>query len=59
MLQAFLQDYGYLALFIGTFFEGETILVLAGFLASRGFSADVASRVLRDAPYCAAPDSED
>lgn len=37
MLQAFLQDYGYLALFIGTFFEGETILVLAGFLASRGY----------------------
>ncbi|BCX55289.1 MULTISPECIES: recombination regulator RecX [Comamonas] len=29
------------------------------FMASRGFSADVASRVLRDAPYCAAPDSED
>lgn len=37
MLQAFLQNYGYLALFIGTFFEGETILVLAGFLASRGY----------------------
>ena len=37
MLQAFLQDYGYLALFIGTFFEGETILVLAGFLAARGY----------------------
>lgn len=37
MLQSFLQDYGYLALFIGTFFEGETILVLAGFLASRGY----------------------
>lgn len=37
MLQTFLQDYGYLALFIGTFFEGETILVLAGFLASRGY----------------------
>ena len=29
------------------------------FMASRGFSADVASRVLRDAPYCAASDSED
>ena len=37
MLQAFLQDYGYLALFVGTFFEGETILVLAGFLAARGY----------------------
>ena len=29
------------------------------FMALRGFSADVASRVLCDAPYCAAPDSED
>jgi len=37
MLQQFLQDFGYLALFLGTFFEGETILVLAGFLASRGY----------------------
>lgn len=37
MLQDFLQDFGYLALFIGTFFEGETILVLAGFLAFREY----------------------
>jgi len=37
MLQQFLHDFGYLALFIGTFFEGETILVLAGFLAFRGY----------------------
>lgn len=37
MLQQFLEDYGYLALFIGTFFEGETILVLAGFLAFREY----------------------
>ncbi|MET1079309.1 MAG: DedA family protein [Pseudomonas sp.] len=37
MLEQLLQDYGYLALFLGTFFEGETILVLAGFLASRGY----------------------
>ena len=29
-------DYGYYALFIGTFLEGETILVIAGFLASAG-----------------------
>jgi membrane protein DedA with SNARE-associated domain len=36
MLEQFLQDYGYFALFLGTFLEGETILVLAGFLASRG-----------------------
>ena len=37
MLQQFLHDFGYFALFLGTFFEGETILVLAGFLASRGY----------------------
>jgi membrane protein DedA with SNARE-associated domain len=30
-------DYGYLALFIGTFLEGETILVVAGFLAHGGY----------------------
>lgn len=30
-------DYGYLALFIGTFLEGETILVVAGFLAHSGY----------------------
>ncbi len=33
----FLHDFGYFALFLGTFFEGETILVLAGFLAFRGY----------------------
>lgn len=37
MLEQLLQDFGYLALFLGTFFEGETILVLAGFLAFRGY----------------------
>ncbi len=37
MLQQFLEHFGYLALFVGTFFEGETILVLAGFLAHRGY----------------------
>lgn len=30
------SDYGYYALFVGTFLEGETILVIAGFLASTG-----------------------
>lgn len=30
-------DYGYLALLIGTFLEGETILVVAGFLAHSGY----------------------
>jgi len=37
MLSDFLQNFGYLALFIGTFFEGETIVVLAGFLSYRGY----------------------
>lgn len=32
-LQALIQNYGYIALFIGTFLEGETILLLAGFAA--------------------------
>lgn len=36
-LQQLVIDYGYLALFIGTFLEGETILVIAGFLASRDY----------------------
>lgn len=34
--ESLLQNYGYYALFIGTFLEGETILVLAGFLANQG-----------------------
>lgn len=37
MLQQFLQNYGLFALFLGTFFEGETILVLAGLAAFRGY----------------------
>ena len=36
-LQQLVIDYGYLALFIGTFLEGETILVIAGFLAHSGY----------------------
>jgi membrane protein DedA with SNARE-associated domain len=32
-----LQKYGYLAVFVGTFLEGETILVLAGFFAERRY----------------------
>jgi membrane protein DedA with SNARE-associated domain len=31
-----LQTYGYAALFAGTFFEGETFLVLSGYAAHRG-----------------------
>lgn len=32
-----LQKFGYWAVFVGTFLEGETILVLAGFFAERGY----------------------
>lgn len=31
------MNYGYWAILIGTFLEGETILIVAGFLASRGY----------------------
>jgi membrane protein DedA with SNARE-associated domain len=34
-----LHKFGYLAVFIGTFLEGETILVMAGFFAQRGYMA--------------------
>ena len=36
-LQELIVQYGYWALFIGTFLEGETILIIAGFLAYRGY----------------------
>src|SRR4051795_6061477 len=32
-----LQKFGYLAVFVGTLLEGETILVMAGFFAERGY----------------------
>jgi len=35
-LESLISTYGYLALFIGTFLEGETILLVAGFLAHSG-----------------------
>jgi membrane protein DedA with SNARE-associated domain len=35
-LQEVIRDYGYVALFIGTFLEGETILLLAGFAVQTG-----------------------
>lgn len=35
-LEALIQQYGYLAIFVGTFFEGETILVLGGLFAYQG-----------------------
>jgi len=36
-LEQLIEQYGYLAVFIGTFLEGETILVVAGFAAHRGY----------------------
>lgn len=38
-MEAFLQTYGYWAIVIGTFLEGETILVLAGLAAHQGYMA--------------------
>lgn len=35
-LEGLIVQYGYLALFIGTFLEGETILIIAGYLAQDG-----------------------
>jgi membrane protein DedA with SNARE-associated domain len=35
-VEEFIHHYGYLAIFIGTFFEGETILVVGGILAQQG-----------------------
>lgn len=36
-LAALLQNYGYAAVFVGTFLEGETILIMAGFAAHRSY----------------------
>ncbi len=36
-LQSLIENYGYWALLIGTFMEGETILVLAGLAAHQGY----------------------
>ena len=36
-MEAWIAQYGYLAIFVGTFLEGETILILAGFAAHRGY----------------------
>ncbi len=37
MLQSIIETYGYAAVLLGTFLEGETVLVLAGFAAHRGY----------------------
>jgi membrane protein DedA with SNARE-associated domain len=36
-LQSLIENYGYLAILIGTFLEGETIVILAGFAAQLGY----------------------
>jgi membrane protein DedA with SNARE-associated domain len=36
-LEELLASYGYVVLLLGTFLEGETVLVIAGFLAHRGY----------------------
>jgi membrane protein DedA with SNARE-associated domain len=38
-LQSIIESYGYAAILIGTFLEGETILVLAGLAAHQGYLA--------------------
>ena len=37
VLQELISNYGYAAIAVGTFFEGETILILGGFAAHRGY----------------------
>ena len=37
MLESLIQQYGYLAIAVGTFAEGETVLLLGGFAAHRGY----------------------
>ena len=37
--ESLLEQFGYFAVFFGTFLEGEAILVAAGFFASRGYAA--------------------
>jgi membrane protein DedA with SNARE-associated domain len=36
-MKALIEQWGYLAILIGTFFEGETVLVLGGFAAHQGY----------------------
>ena len=37
MLASLIQTYGYVAIILGTFLEGETVLILSGFTAHRGY----------------------
>jgi membrane protein DedA with SNARE-associated domain len=36
-IESLIQTYSYVAIFVGTFLEGETVLVLGGFAAHRGY----------------------
>lgn len=36
-MESIISAYGYYALFLGTFIEGETIVLISGFLAHRGY----------------------
>ena len=38
-LESLVDAYGYVAVLVGTFLEGETILILGGFAAHRGYMA--------------------
>jgi len=38
-IAALIQDYGYVAVFVGTLLEGESVLILAGFAAHLGYLA--------------------
>jgi len=38
-LESLIETYGYWAVLVGTFLEGETVLVLGGFVAHRGYLA--------------------
>lgn len=37
MLEDLVREYGYVAIFVLTFLEGETVVIIAGFLAHEGF----------------------
>lgn len=37
MLEHLIQQYGYIALFIGTMLEGEVVLIIAGYAAFQGY----------------------
>lgn len=36
-MDAYIEHFGYLAILLGTFLEGETVLILGGFAAHRGY----------------------